>query len=200
MTGKFHITSHALLNPGGECDLSFVPPMTRRRFSPLQKAAFWLLDKVAPKGSEPKIVFASRDGEVKLTHDLVETFNDSGDVSPWKFSSSVYNAAPGLYSVFAGNRSTYTAIAAGDETIESSLIEAVFEEGGAVWCYAEESDGGFGAAAGIVPRDSGDGGCRAVEFFDGDETALPLDFARLAAFLSGASSEVVGRRISLRWA
>ena len=127
MKKTVYVTSYAIKDVGGECDLSFAPPMMKRRFSPLQKVAFSLLNAVAPKGSAPKTVFASRDGEVKLTHELVGAFNAGDGVSPWKFSSSVYNAAPGLYSVYSGNRSTYTAIAAGDETIENSLIEAVLK-------------------------------------------------------------------------
>lgn len=193
MKTKVYVNAQSVESSGDGRDLSFVPPMTRRRFSPLQKVVFSLLNAVAPKGDEPKIVFASQDGEVKLTHELVEAFNEDGSVSPWKFSSSVYNAAPGLYSVFTGNRSTYTAIAAGDETIENSLLEAVFEEGGAVWCYAEEAEGGIGAAMRF-----GSSG-RALEVSGGDISAPPVSFAELARFLGGGAEEITGKRISLRW-
>lgn len=184
----------AVADPGGECDLAFVPPMTRRRFSPLQKVVFSLLNKTAPAGEEPRIVFASRDGEVKLTHEIVETFNDCGDVSAWKFSSSVYNASVGLYSVFAGNRSTYTALAAGDETVENSLIEALLEEGGAVWCYAEETGGGYGASMKI----GGVSGRRLLVSL-GDTGRDPVDFSGISGFLREETDEIRGKRISLKW-
>lgn len=188
------IKSLAVKSNADECDLSFVPPLTRRRFSPLQKVVFSLLNRVAESGKEPKVVFASQDGEVKLTHDLVEVFNAEGEVSPWKFSSSVYNAAPGLYSVFTHNRSTYTAIAAGEETIENSLIEAIFEPGDVVWCYAEETGGGYGAAIRFC---EGSGRVVAVEGKCGGHEAIT--FGDLSRFLKGEKDFVDGRRISLKW-
>lgn len=191
---KTAISASAVKLQSDECDLSFVPALTRRRFSPLQKVVFSLLNRVNPPVPEPKIVFASRDGEVKLTHDLVAAFNETGDVSPWKFSSSVYNAAAGLYSVFTHNRSTYTAIAAGEETIENSLIEAVCESGGSLWCYAEEEGGGYGSAIGFFPSAG-----RPVVVEDGDENAEPITFGALVGFLAGETVKLTGKRISLKW-
>jgi hypothetical protein len=176
------------------CDLGFVPPMTRRRFSPLQKVAFALLNAVDREKSELKMVFASRDGELKLTHDIVEAFNADASVSPWKFSSSVYNAAPGLYSVFSSNHSTYTAIAACDETIENSLIEALMEDE-VLWCYAEEEGEGLGAAMRIG---SGSGGGDRIALEDGDFSLPPIGFEDLCAFLEKRTSVLAGKRISLR--
>lgn len=198
MKKTLYIVSAAVKNADDECDLSFVPPMTRRRFSPLQKVVFMLLNKVAPKGTSPKTVFASQGGEVKLTHDLVDAFNADGEVSPWKFSSSVYNAAPGLYSVFAGNRSTYTAVAAGDETIEDSLIEALFEDGGAVWCYAEEHGGGYGAAIGFEESAAADSGARKVEVEPRDGECAPISFEQVVRFINAETDRLDGSRIVLR--
>ena len=193
-----HVVSTAVHDAAEECDLSFVPPMVKRRFSPLQKVVFALLNRVAPKGTSPKVVFASQGGEVKLTGDLVRTFNADGDVSPWKFSSSVYNAAVGLYSVFAGNRSTYTAIAAVDETVENSLVEALFEDGGAVWCCAEERDGGYGAAIRFAESatEGAEGWKVEVETCGGAEAPLP--YAEVVGFINGQTDRLVGARISLR--
>ena len=198
MKKKLFVTSLAVKTAQDECDLGSVPPMVKRRFSPLQKVVFSLLCRTAPKGSEPKIVFASEGGEVKLTHDLVEAFNAEGEVSPWKFSSSVYNAAPGLYSVFAGNRSTYTALAAGSGTVELSLAEAVFEPGGAVWCYAEEKDGGYGMSAALENAARPDGDCTEIEIGEGDASAAEITFADAVRFFGGEIGELTGRYISLK--
>lgn len=194
MKREVFIESYALKSVNDECDLGFVPPMTRRRFSPLQKVVFMLLHALLPPLCKPKVVFASRDGEVKLTHDIVETFNSDFAVSPWKFSSSVYNAAPGLYSVFSANYSTYTAIAAGDETIENSLIEALID-GDAAWCYAEEEGGGYGAA--VKFGNGGAGKKIAVE--DGEFSCTPIAFEELKEFLEGRKDFLAGKWISLRW-
>lgn len=188
------IKKSAFVRSMEECDLSFVPPMTRRRLSPLQKIVFFLLEKVVPKEESPEIIFASRRGEVGLTHEIVESFNAGDGVSPWKFSSSVYNAAVGLYSVFTKNRSSYTAVAAGGETVENSLIEAVFGNGRAVWCYAEEDGGGYGAAAEFAPA-----GDNEVAVEEGDPSAAALGFEDVVAFLSGDVRVISGKRISLRW-
>ncbi len=127
-----------------EVDLSFVPPLLRRRLSPLQKVFFHLAhfeDAPAPK----RIVFASRDGEVTLTHRTADDFARDGTVSPTRFSSSVYNAAPGLWSVFTKNTAPYTALAAGDATIRLGLLEALLPaETPTLFVYAEETDAGHG--------------------------------------------------------
>ena len=44
MKKTLYVTARAVKIPGEECDLSFVPPMTKRRFSPLQKVVFALLN------------------------------------------------------------------------------------------------------------------------------------------------------------
>ena len=127
-----------------EADLSFVPPLLRRRLSPLQKAFFHLAhfeNKPRPK----RVVFASRDGEVTLTRRTVDDFTRDGTVSPACFSSSVYNAAPGLWSVFSKNTAPYTAIAAGAETVRVGLLEALLPaDTPTLFVYAEETDGGHG--------------------------------------------------------
>lgn len=127
-----------------EADLSFVPPLLRRRLSPLQKAFFHLAHfegQPLPK----RVVFASRDGEVTLTRRTVDDFTLDGTVSPACFSSSVYNAAPGLWSVFTKNTAPYTAIAAGAETVRVGLLEALLPaDTPTLFVYAEETDGGHG--------------------------------------------------------
>ena len=147
------INSFAILRPGVSPDVSFVPPLVRRRLSPLQKIYFSLARQIEPPAPIPPIppifIFASRDGEDTLTRRIVDDFHADGSVSLHRFSSSVYNAAPGLWSVFTKNVAPYTAIAAGDDTIECGLIEtlAALKSGrDAVLVYAEETGGGYGAA------------------------------------------------------
>ena len=118
-----------------------MPPLVRRRLSPLQKAFFHL---ARFEGAPPpeNIVFASRLGEDSLTRKLVEDFNSSGTVSPKDFSASVYNAAPGAWSVFSGNTAAYTAVAAGADTVRCANIEALgMEKGPVLLVYAEEAGG-----------------------------------------------------------
>ena len=194
MKRVLRISSWASLPPGAAADVSFVPPLVRRRLSPLQKLFFSLARSV---GAEPPlpVVFASRDGEDALTRRIVAEFNEAGAVSPNRFSSSVYNAAPGLWSVMTKNRAPYTAIAAGDDSVECGLLELLFAGSPAAYVYAEETGGGYGVALRVAP-DGAEG--RAVEVSDGDPARHAFGFDALCAFLSGASSSLEGKWLSLR--
>lgn len=194
MKRVLRISSWASLPPGAEADVSFAPPLVRRRLSPLQKLFFSLARSV---GAEPPlpVVFASRDGEDALTRRIVAEFNEAGAVSPNRFSSSVYNAAPGLWSVMTKNRAPYTAIAAGDDSVECGMLELLFAEAPAAFVYAEETGGGYGVALRVAPPGA-EG--RAVEVADGDPSRPAFGFDALCAFLSGASSSLEGKWLSLR--
>ena len=191
MNRTLSIVSWSLLRPGEPPDVSFVPPILRRRLSPLQRIAFSLLGS-AGAGKEDAIVFASRDGEDTLTRRIVSDFKADGSVSPHRFSTSVYNAAPGLWSVFTGNRSAYSAVAAGEDTIECGLLETL-DARGCTFVFAEETSGGFGLAV----RFAEDGSGRRVSFEDSSGGA-PIRFEALADFLVGRTRELNGRWIHLR--
>ncbi|MCR5414960.1 MAG: beta-ketoacyl synthase chain length factor [Kiritimatiellae bacterium] len=192
MKRTLHLASFAI-HAGPEApDVSFVPPMSRRRLSPLQKIFFALAD-AAGAGDSDRIVFASRDGEDSLTRRLVADFREDASVSPHRFSTSVYNAAPGLWSVHAGNRESYTAIAAGEDTIECGLLETVFLEGPSLFVYAEETSGGYGAAARFA-----EGGGRRMEVELADGSGGPVGFGAWADFLAGRTGEIRGRHLILR--
>ena len=136
-----HLSAAAVLRPGEAPDVSFVPPLVRRRLSPLQKIYFALANKVEMSRAGCS-VFASGDGEDSLTRRIVADFQEDGSVSPHRFSSSVYNAAPGLWSVHTGNRAPYTAIAAGPDTLRCANIEALgMEKGPVLLVYGEEAGG-----------------------------------------------------------
>lgn len=192
MNKTLSIAAWSVLEPGTPPDVSFVPPLVRRRFSPLQKLFFALAKAVgAEDGLE--VVFASRDGEDTLTRRIVDDFHADGSVSPQRFSASVYNAAPGLWSVFTKNRSAYTAIASGDDSIECGLLETLGSAALPVFVYAEETGGGYGAAV----RFAADGG-RRIAVADAKAGGGAIGFCDLADFLSGKTHELNGRWLNLR--
>lgn len=141
---QIKIIASKRLKFGETPDVSFVPPLQRRRLSPLQRIFFHLAN--LPGTPTPRnIVFASRDGEDTLTRRIVSDFKTDGSVSPQRFSTSVYNAAPGLWSVFTKNNAPYTAIAAGRYTISRGVFEAIHSGiSPTLFVYAEETDGGHG--------------------------------------------------------
>lgn len=138
------ILARKVLRSGESPALDFLPLSKRRRLSPLQRIFFHLAHFNGTP--EPKsVVFACRDGEDALTRRIVSDFNADGSVSPTAFSSSVYNAAPGLWSVAVGCTAPYTAIAAGRDTIKCGLFEALSAAvSPTLFVYAEETDGGHG--------------------------------------------------------
>lgn len=195
MKGTHSIAAWSVIDPGELPDVSFSPPIMRRRLSPLQKLFFALAHSV--ESSAPATtVFASRDGEDLLTRRIVDEFHADGSVSPQRFSSSVYNAAPGLWSVLTRNRAPYTAIAAGEDTIECGLLE-LFMHGAqspATLVYAEETGGGYGFALALGAAT----GARLFDVSVGDASRPAITFSDAKAFLSGESRELAGRWLTLR--
>ena len=195
MKGTHSIAAWSVIDPGEMPDVSFSPPIMRRRLSPLQKLFFALAHSV--ESSAPATtVFASRDGEDLLTRRIVDEFHADGSVSPQRFSSSVYNAAPGLWSVLTRNRAPYTAIAAGEDTIECGLLE-LFMHGAqspATLVYAEETGGGYGFALALGAAT----GARLFDVSVGDASRPAITFSDAKAFLSGESRELAGRWLTLR--
>ena len=119
-------------------DVSFVPPMERRRLTGVERAALSVARKVYPEGEEVPVVFASRWGEIGTTVKLMRQCHDDGEMSPTGFSASVHNAAPGAFSLLMKNRAPYTAIAARGRSREMGWLEATSMKGRVVFVYAEE--------------------------------------------------------------
>ena len=140
-------------------DVSFVPPLARRRLTSLERAALAVAVRVCPESCEVPVVFASRWGEIGTTFSLFRQFADEGEMSPAAFSVSVHNAAPGAFSILTGNHAPYTAIAAGERSFEAGLMEACAMRRRVLFVYAEESTPDLYLPAVADPET-----CRAVAF------------------------------------
>jgi hypothetical protein len=195
MTARLWIRGTAVLDPGAAPDISFVPPLQRRRMSPVQRIAFDLAKRASGDEPPPFVIhFSSRDGEWSHYHKLAETYNADGTVSPGRFSSSVFNASPGLYSILLGNQASYSALAADGETLESGLLDALLDDSGPrLWLYADETGGGFGAAAFFAESLPGD----PVSLETGVFGDAPLRFEDVRAFLAGDVPSLSGRNLRL---
>ena len=170
-------------------DVSFVPPMTRRRMTNLQKIVVGLANQIAPASTSYNVVFASRFGEWQQTMKLIEQFHDSHEMSQAGFSNSVHNAAVGALSILTGNKSSYVSIAAGDKTLESGILSALMNSGPTLFIFAEERTPDF-----YVPYLDTSVYARAIVFILSDSGAIkcklannncePLTFDKMADFLS----------------
>lgn len=70
-------------------------------------------------------LFASAWGEIDIMVGLLEQiYASDGPLSPMRFKHSVHNAASGLVSIAAKNRSFSSALAAGRQTVDEALHEA----------------------------------------------------------------------------
>ena len=105
-------------------DVSFIPPLERRRLTGVERAALAVAWQVRPEGEVP-VVFASRWGEIGVTVKLMTQFHADREMSPAGFSASVHNAAPGAFSLLTRNHAPYTAIAARERSLEAGLLEAL---------------------------------------------------------------------------
>ena len=119
-------------------DVSFIPPMVRRRMTDLQKIALGVANRVAPKDANYQIIFASRYGDWQQTIKLITQFHTDSEMSPAGFSNSVHNAAAGAFSILTKNKNSYTSIAAGARTLESGILAALMARGPVLFIYAEE--------------------------------------------------------------
>ena len=133
---------------GGAPDVSFIPAMARRRMTALQRAFFAVAKQALDaagigEGEMLPVVFASRWGEIGETLKLFRQFHEEGEMSPAGFSVSVHNASPGAWSLFRGDKSAYTAIAAGETSFDDGWLEAALQarespSGRVLFVYAEE--------------------------------------------------------------
>ena len=127
-------------------DVSFIPPLERRRLTGVERAALSVAWQVRPEGDVP-VVFASRWGEIGVTVKLMTQFHADREMSPAGFSASVHNAAPGAFSLLTHNHAPYTAIAARERSLEAGLLEALTQGTAVVFVFAEEATPAFYAPA-----------------------------------------------------
>ena len=127
-------------------DVSFIPPLERRRLTGVERAALSVAWQVRPEGDVP-VVFASRWGEIGVTVKLMTQFHADREMSPAGFSASVHNAAPGAFSLLTHNHAPYTAIAARERSLEAGLLEALTQGAAVVFVFAEEATPAFYAPA-----------------------------------------------------
>jgi hypothetical protein len=110
----------------GTPNARFLPPMLRRRCTPLSKmmlrVAFDCVDESSQR--EVRTVFASRHGSINESLDLLRCVVEDAPLSPARFSHTVHNAQAGLFSIAAGNRQASASLAAQEDTLGCGFVEA----------------------------------------------------------------------------
>ena len=203
----FTIASYAVWRAGETVEtaatpnVSFIPPLERRRLTGVERAALSVAWQVRPEGEVP-VVFASRWGEIGVTVKLMEQFHAEREMSPARFSASVHNAAPGAFSLLTHNHAPYTAIAARERSLEAGLLEALAQGAAVVFVFAEESTPAFYApafgplqpACALAVRLEPGGPCRA-DFRSAE--CPPVSFDAADAFFSGRADALEAASFTL---
>ena len=110
---------------GDDPPLTEMPAMMRRRVERLGRvalqAAYWAQGDQAPSS----VIFASRQGDIGRSLQLLRQLAGGETMSPASFSMSVHNAIGALYSIANSQTCPYTSVAAGAETVEAAFVEAI---------------------------------------------------------------------------
>lgn len=105
-------------------DVSFLPPMQRRRLGRMARMAFAVGWPLAERHQQLPMVFVSRHGETPRTFDILRELAANEPLSPTQFSLSVHNAVIGLWSIMRGETSEMTSLAATGDGLEHGVMEA----------------------------------------------------------------------------
>lgn len=105
--------------------LSEMPPMLRRRVGRLGKMALQVAYLAGDEVAHCPVIFASRYGDMAQSVEQLNQLAQINTVSPTAFSMSVHNAISALFSIARKETASYTAIAAGQETVEAAFTEAL---------------------------------------------------------------------------
>ena len=106
-------------------DVSVIPPLLRRRLSPLARAAMSVVMPLAEKHGAMPFIYVSRHGDLNRTFGLLEDIAKGEPLSPTAFSLSVHNATAGLFSIQQDLTKNVTAISAGRHDVVPALLESL---------------------------------------------------------------------------
>lgn len=126
-----------------DTDVSFLPPMARRKLSALDKTALCVMEECLKSCEHDKqnikIVFASQYGELDRLKKLVAQYSQENEVSPATFSASVHNSAVGQFSLLKKITKSYNSVSAEEDTFSAGLTEAVItaKDCDVLYCYCD---------------------------------------------------------------
>lgn len=102
-----------------------VPPMLKRRLTPLAKTVFCAVSQCLDDDIPAPAVFSSAHGELAKSLAMMEMLEAGEEISPTAFSLSVHNAIAGLFSMAWKNKLQCTVLAPGEEGMAPAFIEGL---------------------------------------------------------------------------
>lgn len=104
--------------------LDFLPPMQRRRLSPLARGVFECAWPMAKEHPAMPLVFASRHGETSRNFGLLQALAADEPLSPTAFGLSVHNAIAAQWSIIRRETTESVALSSEDDGLEHAFVEA----------------------------------------------------------------------------
>ena len=151
MKNSFYIKNFCCIKDGNEPDVSFVPPLVRRKLSFPDKTVLALTDKMFNENIE-EIVFSSEYGEFKRLDTIISQYQTAGEVSPAQFSASVHNYPVSFFTLYRKLNIPYHAISSGENSLSAGLIKSMISEKEALFTYADVKNGLEGVSCVISPE------------------------------------------------
>lgn len=149
---EFYLNKFSYKNKDEDLDLSFLPPLMRRRLSTLDKYTLSVLNEVYTDDIE-NIVYSSRAGEFERLLKLIEQYSEEKEVSPNTFAGSVHNFGVSFFLMNRQKPISYTALSGGETSFSSGFLSGVVSGYDKVlYCYSDVNDSGnfsFAASVGI---------------------------------------------------
>lgn len=134
---EFYINKYYFIKSEERIDTSQIPPITRRRLSLLDKAAFTTLNRVY-ENNVKSIVYTSQKGECARLDKIINQYLEYNEVSPAQFSASVHNFPVGFFTLQNKLNIPYYAMASGKNSISAGIIKSVISKVSPVlFCYAD---------------------------------------------------------------
>ena len=144
---NFYVNKYNFLKDTNSLDLSFLPPILRRRMSTLDKITLSLLNQTYSDDVQ-NIVFSSQYGEVERLIKLISQYLEDKEVSPNAFSGSVHNYSSGFFLLNKQNPLPYSALASCENSISMGLLSSVISNyDNILFCYADFYDNNANALA-----------------------------------------------------
>lgn len=123
-----------------EIDISFLPPLIRRRLSLLDKAVLTTMNHVYDDDVE-EIVFSSQWGESARLDKLIEQYQTTNEVSPSQFSASVHNFPVSFFTMYKKLNIPYHALSAGKDSFQMGFIKSMISKKRVLYTYADVMNG-----------------------------------------------------------
>ena len=146
----FYISDFYCADSPEDIDISDIPPLLRRKLSPVDKACLSACNKIFRDDIE-EFVFSSAYGEITRLDSIISQYKEFNEVSPAQFSGSVHNYPAGFFTLYKKLNIPYYAAASGENSVSAGLIKAVLSKrNNVLFCYADDL-----AAACIINKNQG---------------------------------------------